>query len=195
MGLLAFGALTFLQTQNASPTPSLPGAAAASSTAPADSSTSLQSLLPEVSLVATSSPQPTLTPTPTLYVPDVQEGPGYVTFGTAANDQLEIKDPQATFTNEGRMVWSAYLPDPVDSVDLRIEVLKLDSSAPEGQRLVRNDAVRPKAKNAQHFLRQVRIKRVLDGPGLYTVRYVRGTDVLAEGSFLVLEPGASPPAG
>ena len=135
---------------------------------------------------------------PTIFVPEIQEGPGFVTFGSEADLQSDVKDPRTTFSIDEQMVWSAYLPGPEDSVNLEIRVLKLDPAAPEGQRLVRSDRVRPKAKNTERFVRQVRIKRVLDGPGLYTVEYVRDNNVLAIGSFLVTavepSPSASPSA-
>ncbi len=197
VGLLGFGVIFFLQQNDGAASPSPPNAAAASPGGSGGLSGQGASSNPTSPTPAlTPTPLPTPTPVPTIFVPDVQEGPGFVTFGSEADLQLHVKNPRTTFTVDERMVWSAYLPGPEDSVNLEIRVLKLDPVAPDGQRLVRTDQVKPKAKNTERFLRQVRIKRVLDGPGLYTVEYVRDNNVLAIGSFLVVtvEPSASPSA-
>lgn len=192
VGLLGFGVLTFLQNRAAPPAGTrAPDVVATATTVGALSPAPTEPLATATPGPATPSPavsvQPTtlLTPGPTVFVPDVLVGPGYVTFGTEADSRLLITDARTTFAPDERMVWSAQLTDVADSTELRIHVLKLDPDAPDGQRLLREDPVRPNARAAQLFLRNVRVASVTDGPGLYTVRYVRGTDILSEGSFLV----------
>jgi hypothetical protein len=135
---------------------------------------------------ATTDPVPaTILPSvpPASQPPVVQVGPGYVTFGTRADRQLRIVDPTARFAIGNRIVWSAYLTTPADSVDLRVQIFKVDGTPPAGERLVQDDPVTPVARGAQIFQRRIRPADVLDGPGIYVVRYVRGTDILAQGSL------------
>ena len=199
VGVLGFGLILFLESRNnpGSPAPTNPGLSSPGAS-PATPGLSPGASVPASaqptigpSSAPTSSPPPTATPAPTVFVPDVQVGPGYVTFGTKTNGRLDVTDPRATFGPSETMVWSAYLAAPADSVDLEIRILKLDPVAPDGQRLVRVDPVKPKATNAQRFVRTVRVKRVLAGPGLYTIQYVRSGEIVAEGSFLVLDAAPS----
>jgi hypothetical protein len=83
------------------------------------------------------------------------------------------------------MVWSADLTEPANSVDMKIQIFKLDASQPDGQRLVRTDEVKPDATGAQVYFRRLRALGATLGAGLFTIEYVRGTDVLATGSLLI----------
>jgi hypothetical protein len=195
VGLLGFALVILLQGRTDAPLAPLPSrspdvSAGASSVAvatpslgpsdPAPSAT-VPALTPAASAPASAGP----TPPPTPFTPQVLVGPGYVTFGTTADSQLLITDARATFAPDERMAWSAQLTERAGSAELRIHVLKLDPEAPDGQRLLRSDPVRPRVSDAQVFLSRVRVSAITDGPGLYTVRYVRGTEILSEGSFLV----------
>ncbi len=197
VGLLGLGIVTLLQRPAApvatapvaGDSPS-PDASAAASAAPSPSATGAvpaTPIGPSPTAQPTPDTTPAVTPAPTPFVPAVNAGPGYVTFGTESNSQLQVVDPKTVFGGNERMVWSAYLTDTADSSDLRILVLKLDPDAPDGQRLVAESEVRPVANDVQRFLRRVRVGSITEGPGLYTVRYVRGTEIMSEGSFLVPE--------
>ena len=197
VGLLAFGIVTFLQRPPA-PVATAPPVAVASPTAeasapgtvnPTDSglATPIGATLPPPSGEPTPAGSAAITPPPTPFAPAVNIGPGYVTFGTESNSQLHVTDPKTVFGTDERMVWSAFLTASANSSDLRIEIYKLDPSSPDGQRLVAQSDVRPVANDVQRFLRRVRVATLIDGPGLYTVRYLRGTEIMSEGSFLVQE--------
>lgn len=195
-GVLGFAALMYLQGQSAVPPPAtatpLPPASASVAPSAAASPSALPVGSASPSPVAptpppSDQPSPGITPAPTPFVPQVLIGPGYVTFGTEADSQLLITDPRATFTRDERMVWSAQLTEQADSSELRIHMLKLDPEAPTGQRLIREEEVRPNVRDAQTFLRRVRVSSLIEGPGLYTIRYLRGDVILSEGSFLVSE--------
>jgi hypothetical protein len=121
----------------------------------------------------------------TLYVPDVVTGPGYITFGSNVDAQLHVTDPKTTFGIDEPMVWSADLTEPANSVDMKIQIFKLDASQPDGQRLVRTDEVKPDATGAQVYFRRLRALGATLGAGLFTIEYVRGADVLATGSLLI----------
>jgi hypothetical protein len=105
-----------------------------------------------------------------------------VTFGTRSNRQLHIIDPRASFSIDGRIVWSAYLAERADSAELRVNIYKIDGTPPTGERLIVDDEVTPLVLDAQIFERRIQPREVLDGPGIYVVRYVRGTEVLSEGA-------------
>jgi hypothetical protein len=128
---------------------------------------------------------PLATPLPTPFVPQVVVGPGFITFGSTVNDELEVIDAKTTFGIDEAMVWSAYLSETADSTDLRIRILKQDASQPSGMALLREDAVKPDVTDAHIFVRHLRPLGSTFGAGLYTIEYVRGDQVLSSGSFLV----------
>jgi hypothetical protein len=120
-------------------------------------------------------------------VPEVKIGPGFVTFGTQANEDVTIADPRSTFTMSDTIRWSAYLTERADSDDLHVRVLVLDPEAENGERLISEGGVRIRVDNALRFGRQIDPSEVLEGPGIYVVRYSRGDTLMSEGYFL-LEP-------
>jgi hypothetical protein len=105
-----------------------------------------------------------------------------VTFGTTVDRQLHITDPRARFDLADRVAWSAYLVEPASSVDLRVQIYKLDGTAPTGERLISDEPVTPLVTGAQVFQRRLRPADALDGPGIYVVRYVRGTEIVSQGA-------------
>lgn len=111
-------------------------------------------------------------------------GPGFITFGTTGDANYRVTDPKTTFAIDEPMVWSAYLTETASASDLRIRILVLDASQPSGQRLVREDEVRPDAQ-AQIFFRRLRPLGLTTGAGLFTIQYLRGEQVLSQGSFLI----------
>ena len=115
--------------------------------------------------------------------PQVQIGPGFVTFGTRSDRRLHIVDPRATFALSERVVWSAFLTERADSIELRVHIVKLDGTPPSGERLIADEAVTPLVRGAQIFERRILPSEQLDGPGIYAIRYVRGTQILSEGSL------------
>jgi len=188
VGVLAAGALAFMGdlpgTANASrsPTavaanPSPLGSGAAQSASP--------SRTPSAPLPTPSTIPATPTPAPTIVPPLVQIGPGYVTFGSHADHTLHIIDPRSVFDINERIVWSAYLSEIANSEELHIQVLKLDQDVIGGETLITDEPVTPLVTNAQLFQQKIRPQQDLSGPGLYVVRYLRNTDILSEGFFLV----------
>jgi hypothetical protein len=196
VSLLGLAIYFFVQARGAEPGPS--GTDSPSTTTVASVAATSAAILPVTpgqSVASTLAPPtgaptpdpsvgPPPTPGPTLFVPAVMEGPGFITFGTVADAQFLITDPKTTFGVDEAMVWSAHLTEPESSTDLRIRILKMDASQPTGQILVREDEVKPDA-TAQVFLRHVRPLAPTAGAGLFTIEYVRGDQILAEGSFLV----------
>jgi hypothetical protein len=184
VGVLAAGALAFMGDRpGASPTPrrstsffapSIPASPVEATDMPISSPTSVPTPGPTVPVVV---PTPIATSIPPL----VQIGEGFVTFGTRSDDRLRIIDPRSTFSIDERIVWSAYLTRLADSSDLRVHILKIDSTAVGGERLIVDDAVSPIVRNAQLFQRRIRPESALEGPGVYVVRYMRGTEVMSEG--------------
>ena len=71
---------------------------------------------------------------------------------------------------------------PANSVDLRVQIFKVDETASTGERLILDEAVTPLVQQAQVFQRRIRPSEVLEGVGVYVVRYVRGTEILSQGS-------------
>jgi hypothetical protein len=150
------------------------------------------------SATARSSPTvPPITPSPTAGSPspastagaspvalEVRTGPGFVTFGTQNNPALRIVNPSTSFGPRERITWSAHLTTRANSVDLGIEISRVDP-ATGSEQLVREEAVRPRANDVQIFLRRIRPDQALEGPGIYVVRYVRGDTVMSEGYFEV----------
>lgn len=186
MTVLAAGALAFLNRPSASfrtPSPS---------PAPSLDITPSATFSPEASAtpgVGSPSPLPSASApsgaTPSPVVPAVQVGPGFVTFGTKSDENVNITDPRATFVMSDTIRWSAYLTEPANSVDLRVRVLKLDPEVENGERLISEASVRPRVNGAQRFGRRIDPGEVLEGPGVYIVRYLRGDTLMSEGYFLL----------
>jgi len=159
-----------------------PGAASPSAATPSGSPATGASASPGGQPTTSSdvaSPSP-----PATFVPQIEEGPGYVTFGTKTNRKLRVTDPRATFSaDDARVVWSAYLSSPADAADLHIEILKIDPTAANGKRVLWNHGLTIKAKGAQIYQSYLRTRTALDGPGVYEVQYLRGNELLADGFF------------
>lgn len=129
---------------------------------------------------------PTLEPTPiaTPFVPIVQVGPGFVTFGTEFDADGNIADPRALFVPSDRIAWNAYLTEATDTADLIVRLYKVDDSVPGGLRLLSEGEARTRVADRLHYTRSdVNPNRALDGPGVYLVRYLRTDIILAEGYF------------
>ena len=122
---------------------------------------------------------------PTTPAPNVEIGLGFVTFGTRTDGQLHIVDPRATFGMNERITWSAFLTAPADSVDLRLQIFKQDAAAVGGELLISDAEVTPVVIHAQLLEHRIRPEVALQGPGIYVVRYVRGTELMSEGYFQV----------
>lgn len=136
---------------------------------------------PTVSLVpASPSPAPTASP----FLPMVQVGPGFVTFGTKLDHDRTVADARATFVASDRLVWSGFLTEPADSADITVRLFKLDGTAPDGERLLSEGGARPQGKAQDHYTRKdINPNKALDGPGVYLVRYLKGEQILSEGYF------------
>lgn len=143
--------------------------------------------LPTITLppsIATSAPP--ATPAPTLFVPPVQQGPGFITFGTTADSSFHVTDPKSSFALDDPMVWSAYLLESANASDLQVLIYVQDPTQANGLRLVRTDPVTPNAQDVRIFFHRARPPiGTTYGAGIYTVQYVRSGQVLAQGSFLV----------
>jgi hypothetical protein len=189
LGALAAGALAFvgdrpgaLSTPTRSPTTAASFSFLPQTLTPTIAPSVAPTLLPTIT-AAVLTPAPSIPPS--VAPPLVQIGEGFVTFGTMADDQLHIVDPRSSFAATERIVWSAYLTRPADAIDLAFRIVKIDSTVEGGERLILEEPVTPLVRNAQILGHRIRPDMVLEGAGVYTVRYVRGDVVLAEGSFEV----------
>jgi len=141
---------------------------------------------------STSASIPSPTPSASPFVPTVQVGPGFVTFGTQLHTDMTVADPRASFAPSDRIAWSAYLTEASDAADVTARLYKLDSAAPNGERLLSEGGARPRIKSSDHFTRSgIRPGHDLEGPGIYLVRYLKGDTVLAQGYFELYAPLAT----
>ena len=187
VGVLAAGALAFMRDSPAATASPPRTTFVPFSPSAAPSATPIAT--PLATATPAGSPVPSGTPTalPTNPPPLVQIGEGYVTFGTQADDTLHIVDPKSVFKLNERIVWSAFLSERADSVDLLVRISKMDPTQIGGERVISDTPVTPLVRNAQIFQNRIRPGQNLDGPGLYAVRYLRGEDVLAEGFLEITE--------
>jgi hypothetical protein len=129
MGVLAVGAYIFLNQRAAAPT-FRPTPTAVAEASPSDSpapptataTVSPPTLFPTAPPSLPATLEPTVAPTPVI--PLVQIGPGFVTFGTRANDQLAITDPRSVFAPDERITWRARPSAATSAAE------KLDDDAP-----------------------------------------------------------------
>jgi hypothetical protein len=148
--------------------------------------TLLPTVPPSIALPTASAVAPATaiaSPVASVPPPQVHIGKGFVTFGTQSDSRLHILDPRASFSMSERIVWSAYLSQRADSAELRVHVFKVDGTPPTGERLIADEAVTPLVQGAQIFERRISPADIFEGPGIYVVRYVRGTDILSQGSL------------
>jgi hypothetical protein len=189
LGVLAAGALAFVGDRPAASATPRHTVAAEPSVSFVPRTVSPTAAMPTV----VSTPTPVVTPPPTVAVsmaptfppPLVHIGEGFVTFGTDLDDQFHIVDPRASFASTERIVWSAYLTRPVNSVDLILRITKLDFAAVGGELLITEQPVTPIVRGVQILGDRIRPDTDLQGPGIYVVRYIRNDAVLSEGSFEV----------
>jgi hypothetical protein len=180
-GLLAVAAWTFAgrgSSPAVSPTPTTQAVASpTASPSPTRSPTAVPS----------SSPTPTATlpasPSPTPLTIEVREGPGAITFGTQFDpNTLRIVDATTTFPARGRFYWSAQLAEAAGAPELLITVSAYDP-ATGAETPVSEESWPVENQQATIFLRRLQMQRLVDGPGVYVVRYMRGDILLAEGFF------------
>jgi hypothetical protein len=190
LGVLVAGAVAFMGdrpgSQGSTRTPRGSTESANPSSSVVATTASFGALIP-IEQVASAPPPsgPAISPVSTSGAAQVQVGPGFVTFGTKSDRQLAIVDPRGSFALDERIVWSAYLFESANSADLRVQIFKIDAAQPSGERLLVDEAVTPAVADGQIFLRRIRPSEILDGPGIYVVRYLRGTDLLSEGTVEV----------
>jgi hypothetical protein len=188
VGVLAAGALAFMrESPAATATATRRSTFAASSPSAAPSATATPTPLATATPANSAPPSGSPTPLPTNPAPLVNIGEGYVTFGTRADDSLHIVDPRSVFALNERIVWSAFLSERADSVDLLVRISKIDPNELGGERVISDTAVTPLVRNAQIFQDRIRPGTSLDGPGLYAVRYLRGEETLSEGFVEITE--------
>jgi hypothetical protein len=187
LGVLAAAAVAFVGDRRAPATTARDSSSVASSPSPTMSastpaSTAIPSVTATVALPTATIALPTVAVTalPTG-APVVQVGAGFVSFGTRSDRQLRIVDPRASFNLAERVTWSGYLVEPANSVDLRVQIYKVDGTPPNGERLISDEAVTPFVTGAQLFQRRIRPADAMDGPGVYVVRYVRGSQIMSQG--------------
>jgi hypothetical protein len=176
--ILAIGSTTFLGGGAGGPpsTPTIPAVAVSPSPSLAPTPT------PPPSPSPTPTPTESVAPSPTPFELVVQEGPGYVTFGTRYNNNLRIIDPATTFPVNKKVRWSAESAETVDTRDLLLRVYTFDPATDE-EVLVLEEPVNPDVRGARIFLTSKNPRKDLAGEAIYVVRYFRGDEVLAEGYF------------
>ena len=185
IGVLAAGAFAFMsETPGATATPRR---TVASSPTAVPSATPVATPLPTATPAVSAAPSGPPTPLPTNPPPLVQIGEGYVTFGTRADNTLHIVDPKSVFRLNERIIWSAFLSERADSLDLLVRISKMDATQIGGELVLSENPVTPLVRNAQIFQNRIRPGTDLTGPGVYAVRYLRGEETLSEGFLEITE--------
>lgn len=131
----------------------------------------------------TASPSPSPSPTPMAI--EVREGPGYVTLGTNySTNPARVIDASATFSVGERIAWLADLGGPAGSTNLTIVVARVGTDGTETTTF--EEPYEPNSANSSIFLRRFgNIGRLIDGPGVYVVRYLVDGEARSEGFFRV----------
>ncbi|MDP8905346.1 MAG: hypothetical protein M3N29_08525 [Chloroflexota bacterium] len=141
---------------------------------------------PTPTATQTASPEATPQPTPTPFPVEVREGPGHITFGSNyATNPGRIVEPSASFPPSGRFAWIAHIGGRAGTTQLVIEVHQIDPSD-GSETLTYQEDYSFRDAGARRFLRRVKdIGALVDGPGLYVMRYVIDGETRAEGYFRV----------
>ena len=128
-----------------------------------------------VVIIATPSPAPT--PEPTAV--DVYAGD--VIFGTKVTNDLKITVPKTTFDRKAKdIAWAAHFTEPAGAPTLTWMVLKKTGCSEQIQFTEKVKVSPDWTITSSHSALP---KFLHNKPGKYIMRYVRGSTVLAEGTF------------
>lgn len=104
-------------------------------------------------------------------------------FHRVSSHQIDIRKPRTTFFPGQTVAWVAYLKHPARSRTLTMTILSARTRHPVfGPRAIPN--VNPKFTVLANSVRfQALTEWHISAPGKYTLRYYRGSHLLAEGTF------------
>jgi hypothetical protein len=109
-------------------------------------------------------------------------GDGIVRFGTGYDPAtLAITGAKTTFKVTADVAWSASLSDSVNATKLHWVISKVAAGGSETVEFVQDiDIGDPSADTVAN---KAELGTLLSGPGIYVMRYLRDSTILAEGSF------------
>ncbi len=196
VAVLAAAALSFVDDEGLSPAVSPSPTAAAlesprptsegdASPGPGHDATAQPTAQPTAEPEPEPQPEPSPQPSPdaTPFAVSVQEGRGFVTFGTGRGPELTVANPRATFELGDRPFYSARLTQTTPTRELAIEIRKVNPQD-GSEALVAEDRLGTSLPRVHTVRRRFRTDE-LDGPGIYVLRFMRGERVMAEGYFEV----------
>jgi hypothetical protein len=118
----------------------------------------------------------------------VESGPGVITFGTAIDpDTLAIVKPYAKFKRTyPAIAWSAAFTRPIGLASINLVIVRLSRAGAEETML--SEAVPIADPEATILTNVIDLAALVDNdPGTYVMRYVRSVEVLAAGTFILVE--------
>ncbi len=138
----------------------------------------------EPSIEPSEEPEPSDSPSPEPIEPEVEEGPGAITFGAAVDrTSFQIIQPGVRFGVREFFAWKAFLRQPAGTTLLRLQIVRLE---PDGTEELVDERAAPIADpRFQILVRRVRFSEFARQPGTYAVRYLRDDVVLAEGTLII----------
>lgn len=134
----------------------------------------------------TASPTPTPSPTATPFVVELVEGPGKITFASDYATGFELIEPRVEFRLNEQMAWRANIGTPVGRVRVNFDVYRVDPTTMAETNVHSTSFVGRNADTTFYYAR-ADVKREVDGPGLFVMRYSFNGTTIAEGYFRVTE--------
>jgi hypothetical protein len=114
------------------------------------------------------------------------EPKGSITFGQDYDaSTLEVARPASTFADGDEIAWSARLFERAGAQTLTLVIVKQTAPGVESSSTAYNHDIPVSNPDAELFANKVDLSPVLDGPGTYAMRYLRGGKRLAEGTFTI----------
>ena len=118
----------------------------------------------------------------------VEDGPGVITFGTAIDpDTLSIAQPFTKFQRTyPAIAWSARFARPIGVASITLVIVKPSRSG--GEETMLSEAVPIADPDGTILTNIADLAALVDNrPGTYVMRYVRSVEVLAAGTFTLVE--------
>jgi hypothetical protein len=184
LAVLAIGALAMIGGDNeVRPTPTPTLAAAAS---PTPTASLLPTLQPTPTPAPSPPPLPTTTPSPSPFPVELVEGPGKITFASDYSGGLELINPHVEFRMGDQMAWRANIGQPVGRVRVAFDVYRVDTTTMT-ETNVHSASFVGTNPDARLYFAKAPVRREVDGPGVFVMRYSVEGSTIAEGYFRVNE--------
>jgi hypothetical protein len=140
---------------------------------------------PAPTVAASPTPPPASpSPSPSPFAVELVEGPGKITFASDYTARLSLINPHVEFAMGDNFAWRANIGKPVGTVTVDFNVFKVDTTT-SAETLVHSSSFVGKNASALLYYAKAAVRREVDGPGVFVMRYSVQGATISEGYFRV----------